>query len=266
MNRMIVVIFSGQSEAYAGVRALRQLHEDGSLALYSLGVIAKSDQGVVTTLETDGPGSVGTGVGMAVGGLIGMLGGPVGLALGAVAGSLAGALRDYWVAGVSLDFVEDTEKLLTPGKVAVVAEVEEDWVIPLDSAMEAAGGTVFRRRRAEVEAAVLQHDVAAIRSEMAELQSELSQSAGVARTQLQAKADQAGSRLEAALGRARRSLAELQSEAESRLETLDKQWSDAQGTLQATLKERAHRVRLSYDDRSAKLSQAWGLTKAALGA
>ena len=117
MNRMIVVIFAGQTEAYVGVRALRQLHEEGSLALYSLGVIAKSDQGVVTILETDGPGSVGTGVGMAVGGLIGMLGGPVGSALGAVAGSLAGALRVFWVAGVSLDFVEDTEKLrwVAPG-------------------------------------------------------------------------------------------------------------------------------------------------------
>ena len=184
---------------------------------------------------------------------------------GAVAGTLAGALRDYWVAGVSLDFVENTERLLTPGKVAVVAEVEEDWVVPLDSAMEAAGGRVFRRKRSEVEAAVLQHDVAAVQTEMLALQDELAQSAGAARAKLQARADEAALQLEATLGRAGESLAQLQAEADSRLATLDQQWSLAQGALQATLKERAHRVRQAYNERSARLGQAWGLARSALG-
>lgn len=70
-------------------------------------------------------GPIGTGVGLAVGSLIGLLGGPVGLVAGALTGALVGAIRDFWVAGVDLDFVEAGKGLL-PGKVALVAEVEEE--------------------------------------------------------------------------------------------------------------------------------------------
>ena len=95
-------------------------------------------------------GPIGTGVGLAVGSLIGLLGGPVGLVAGALTGALVGAIRDFWVAGVDLDYVEEAGKGLLPGKVALVAEVEEEWVTPVDSALEAAGGRVFRRARTEV--------------------------------------------------------------------------------------------------------------------
>lgn len=39
---------------------------------------------------------------------------------------MAGAVRDVWVAGVGLDFVEEPTRHLLPGKVALLAEVEQD--------------------------------------------------------------------------------------------------------------------------------------------
>ena len=160
MNRMLVVIFSTQTEAYAGVRALRQLEAEGSLVLYGLGVVARDASGAVSVLERSGPDAVGVGVGMAVGALVGMLAGPVGMAVGAVAGTLAGAARDSWVSGLGLDLVDETQTRLQPGKVAIVAEVDEDWIVPVDTQMEAAGGVVFRHARSDVEASVAEPEPA----------------------------------------------------------------------------------------------------------
>ena len=260
MNRMLVVVFSSQADAYAGVRALRALDAEGSLSLYGLGVIAKDQAGVVSVLDSDGHGAVGVGVGMAVGALIGLLAGPVGMAVGAVAGTLAGALRDSWVSGVGLEFVDETQTTLQPGTVAIVAEVEEDWIIPVDTRMEAAGGVVFRRARSDLQAAIREHELALFRAEIADLQREFEQAGDSAKARLQARLDAATSQLDAAMAQARQSLAGLQAEADSRVRALEARWAQAQGVLQATLQERAARVRSAYDARSARLREAWGLS------
>ena len=66
-------------------------------------------------------------VGTSLGGLIGLLGGPVGVAVGAVSGLALGAISDVGHARVGADYVEEVSTSLTPGKVAVVAEIEEGW-------------------------------------------------------------------------------------------------------------------------------------------
>jgi hypothetical protein len=86
-------------------------------------------------------------VGLALGSLVGLLGGPVGLAVGALTGTLVGAMRDIWVAGVDIDFIAQAQARLQTGKVALVAEIEEEWVVPVDTALEAVGGQVLRRSR-----------------------------------------------------------------------------------------------------------------------
>ena len=45
--------------------------------------------------------------------------------------------------------MDEVSQNLTPGKVAVVADADEEWVTPLDTRMEALGGIVFRRARGE---------------------------------------------------------------------------------------------------------------------
>lgn len=259
MNRMLVVIFSSQAEAYAGVRALRELDSEGSLSLYGVGVIQKDQAGVVSVLDAEGHGAVGVGVGLAVGALIGLLAGPVGMAVGAVAGTLAGALRDSWLSVVGLEFVDETQATLQPGTVAIIAEVDEEWIIPVDTRMEAAGGVVLRRARSDVEATVLEHELAALRAEITALQREFEQAGDSARTHLQARLDAATTRLDAAMARTRQSITGLQAEADSQFQSLEARWAQAQGALQATLQQRATRLRSAYDARRAALARAWGL-------
>lgn len=113
---------------------------------------------------------------------------PVGLEVGAAPGILAGAIRDFRVAGVDLDFVEEAENMLKPGKVAFVAEVDEEWVVPVDSALEASGGTVFRRACSEG-VDQFDHDILALQGEIKEFEAETAKAnaTGVAESKLRAQ-------------------------------------------------------------------------------
>lgn len=264
MNKMLIAIFANETAADAGLHALRRLHAEGDITLYATGVIAKDAAGGVHIKEAIGQGPVGTGVGLAVGSLIGLLGGLVGVVVGATTGTVLGAIRDFWVAGVGLDFVEEAEKTLQPGTVALVAEIEEEWVIPVDSALEAMGGQILRRSRSDVVEAQFDHDIAVFKSEVKELEDEADQASGIARLKLQAKLSKTKIRLESAVERAKQRVEVLKMEADAKAESLKVQLSEVTDKAKTRLEDRLQRVKHAYHARGAKLSQAWSLTKAAL--
>ncbi len=144
MDRMLVVVFDSESKAYEGKKALLQLDGEGSISAYGYAVVAKNSDGTTTVKQGDDTGPLGTLAGTAVGSLIGVLGGPAGLAIGAAVGLTAGATVDLHNARISDDFIDDVTKVLLPNRVAVIAEIEEDWTTPVDTRMEARG---HRRRR-----------------------------------------------------------------------------------------------------------------------
>ena len=264
MNKMLVAVFDNEAAADAGLQALRNLHAAGDITLYATGVLAKDAKGVVSVKKSMQPGPVGTAAGLAVGSLIGLLGGPAGVAIGAVTGTVVGAVRDFWIAGVGLDFIEEATKHLQPSKVALVAEIEEEWVIPVDAALEAAGGHVFRRTRTELAEAQFDHDIAAFKSEVKELESEASHASGAAKTRLHAKLTAAKANLDGAVHRAQKRVDTLKQEADAKADSLKLQLSQVKGDVEARIEGRMKRVKSAYHDRGAKLSQAWSLTKEAL--
>ncbi len=266
MNKLLVAIFDNESAADAGLNALRTLHANADITLYATGVLTKDGQGVVSVKKSMDARPVGTAAGLAVGSLIGLLGGPAGMAIGALTGTVVGAVRDFWVAGVGLDFIEEATRHLQTGKVALVAEIEEEWVVPVDSALEAVGGQVFRRTRTEVAEAQFDHDIVAFKSEIRELESEASHASGVVKTQLQAKLATAKTSLDGAVHRAQQRVDTLKQEADAKAESLKLQLGQAQGDVKARIEDRMKRVESAYHARGAKLAQAWSLTKEALAA
>ncbi|MFZ2989249.1 DUF1269 domain-containing protein [Ideonella sp.] len=264
MNKMMLAVFDTEKAAAAGSHVLRGLHDEGDITLYAMAVIAKDMHGKVNVLQPAGTGPVGAGVGAALGGLIGLLGGPAGVVLGAVAGGVMGSLRDFRTAGVDMEFIGEAEQLLAPGKVAVVAEIEEDWVMPVDQAMEAAGAVVCRRARTGQLEAQVEHDVAGLKSELQALEAEAAQSGEQVKAQLETRMAQARLRLSQAMERANLQLAQLKREAEDKAEALQLQLAHAKGDTADKLEERGQRIRRAFQTRGAKLSQAWGLTKDAL--
>lgn len=266
MNRMLMVVFDDDRSAEAGTHSLKALHDEGGITLYAYGVIARDTAGKIRIEKAVDPTAMGTGVGLAVGGFVGMLGGPLGVAVGAATGGVIGAVRDFWAAGVGLDFVQEADGRLRPGKVAVIAEVEEDWVAVVDAAMEAIGGVVYRRVRADVAEAAVDRDIVSFRADVASIEKEFQQASGDVKKRLQGKVNVATASLEGGLKRARQTIDAQRHEAAGKLRHLEDQFTKAKGTVDGVLDRRIRRLRTAFAERTDKLEAAWGLTMEALSA
>jgi uncharacterized membrane protein len=197
MERMLVVVFDNEKKAYQGKAALADLEREGSVTVYAHAVAVKHADGTVTVKENDDVGPLGTLGGTAVGGLIGLLGGPVGMAVGATAGLALGTVYDVDAARVGWDFVDDVTKSLTPNKVALVAEIDEEWMTPVDARMEAIGGTVYRRALWLVEEESRRKEIDAMEADLAQMKSEISKAKAEDKAKLQKKVDQLNAKIDA---------------------------------------------------------------------
>ncbi len=200
MDRMLVTVFNNETQAYEGKKALLQLDNEGSISVYGYAIVKKNSDGSSTVKQSDDDVPLGTLAGTSLGALVGILGGPAGMAIGATLGLTAGLTADVYNAGVGEDYLDDVAKALTPGKVAVVAEIEEDWTTPVDTRMETIGGVVFRRTIAEVKDKIHQEDVAAIKraTAVAQRKAKLSEKISLLDSKLQIQLQKAKERREAA--------------------------------------------------------------------
>jgi uncharacterized membrane protein len=197
MDRMLVVVFNDEAKAYQGKTALMQLQDQGNVNVYGYAVVAENADGSATIKQADNSGPLGSLFGMSFGALAGALFGPAGMLLGSAAGLGSGAAVDFTNLGVGQDYLDDVAKALTPGKVAVVAQVDEEWTAPVDSSMEALGGVVLRRTLAEVQKQVREENIAAMKADVAQMKAEQAQAQADRKTKLQEKISQLESRIQA---------------------------------------------------------------------
>jgi uncharacterized membrane protein len=214
MDRMLVVVFDNEVKAYEGKKALLQLDNEGSITAYAYAVLRKNADGTANVQYEDDDGPVGTLVGATVGTFMALLGGPVALAIGGTA-LVAGGAVDVNKARIGDDFIDDVTKKLTPNKFALVAEVEEDWTTPVDTRMEAIGGTVFRRALSDVKHTIHDENVAAMKADLAQMKAEHAKARADRKSKLQDKINQLDSKIQAQLQKVkeRREAAERQAQA-----------------------------------------------------
>ena len=253
MEKMLVAVFENEPKAYEGVRTLNQLDVEGSIAIHAESVIKKDANGTVSVLRTDGDFPVRTVGGTAIGSFIGLLGGPIGFGIGAVTGALAGSIGDLYVAGVNADFLHDVSTALLPGTCALVADVSEEWVTPVDSRLEAAGGVVFRSLKTAVEDDQRARDVAELKEEIAQLKAEHAQARADRKAKLQAKIDGLSAKLQTKLEQAKQRSEQIKAETEAKVQALQKRAAKAQGDTKAAFDSRIAQIRAEYEGRSRRL-------------
>jgi uncharacterized membrane protein len=263
MDKVVAVVFNEEKQAYEGLRALRDLHADGSITLYSDMVVAKDASGKLSVRE-DGEVPEGTFFGLLTGSLIGVLGGPVGVAVGASTGTMIGATFDLARAGISDDFLQEMSGYLLPGKTAVVTEIDEDWQAPIDARMEALRGQVFRRNRIEIEDAYYERQIAADREELAALEAELKKASAERKARLEARIKDTRHKLQEERDELKARIESVKREGEAKIESLQQQLKTAGEERKQRIEKRLAEIRAEYRERSDKLHQAWELTKSAL--
>jgi uncharacterized membrane protein len=174
-----------------------QLQDQGNVNVYGYAVVEENADRSATIKQSDNSGPLGSLFGMSFGALAGALFGPAGMLLGSAAGLGSGAAVDFTNLGVGQDYLDDVAKALTPGKVALVAEVDEEWTTPVDSSMEALGGVVLRRTLSDVQKQVRQENVAAMKADAAQYKAEMAQAQADRKAKLQDKVNQLESRIQA---------------------------------------------------------------------
>jgi len=255
-HKILVSVFDTEPNAYEGLAALKDLHREGDITVYATSVIVKDRAGVVAVRQTAEEGPLGTLLGAVTGGLVGLIGGPAGAAAGAYLGGLGGMTYDLFKAGVGIDFVDEVSAVLTPGKAAVIADIDESWVAPVNTRLGALGGTTFRRLPGEVIDAQLIRESAAAEMELAELQAELQESSDETKAKLKASVDAQKRKLKATSDRIQKTIDEADAELKARLATLRAQRAEARDRQRARIDARIEELESAHQVRKAKLTEA----------
>ncbi len=256
MEKMLVVVFENETKAYEGSHALIELDQEGSIAIYAEAVIQKNNDGTVSMKRAEDRFPIGATGGTGLGALIGLLGGPIGLGIGAALGATAGLVSDLYVAGIDEDFLADASTALKPGKFAVVADITEEWVTPVDTRMETLGGIVFRTERKHFEEDQRARDIAALRDEIDQLNAEQARVTAERKAKIQAQIDELNRKLNAKLDQAKQRSQQLETETDAKVKALQKKAATANREAKAAINQRISDMKKTYEQGAATLRSA----------
>jgi uncharacterized membrane protein len=261
MNKILVAVFGTETAAFEGLTALKELHRDGDITLYASTVVSKDADGKVSEHDQRPQGPIGTLVGVIAGGLIGVVGGPAGVALGAYVGGAGGLMYDMFTAGVTLDFVEEASAALTPGKTAIVADVDETWVTPIDTRLTALGAVTYRHVPDELIDEQISRDAETASAEIEHLRSELRQSSAETKATVEAALERQKAKLDGLIERIDSTMKRHQSEFESKVAALRAQLAHARDKKRQQVDARIAELETAHEARQQKLSNARDLAK-----
>jgi uncharacterized membrane protein len=265
MNEMLVAVFDTEDAAVKGLQALRELHQEGGISLYAWALIVKDRDGGISVKQQSGVALVGTALGLLMGGIVGILGGPAGSAVGGSIGAYIGLLADWARHGIDLQFLDDVNKTLAPGKAAVLAEMEESWISPLEVRLREQGGAVFRRFRTDVIDDQLLQQGMALQKALENLQNELDSTNAANRDVLQKSIVDVRQQLKMVRDRAKAAIDLKKTEADLKMKALSAQAEAAASETKARIERRISQAQADFEMRTQKLNQARALAKEALG-
>jgi Protein of unknown function (DUF1269) len=158
-----------------------------------------------------------------------------------------GNFADLYAAGVDSGFLTEVSNTLLPGKYAVVANVSEEWVTPVDTRMEALHGFVFRTTRQSFEEAQRARDIAELRAEIDQLKVERARVSAEHKAKLQAKIDALNAKLQGKLQQAQARSEQVKRETEAKVQALQKKAAKAQGDAKAAINARVTEIKKQYE-------------------
>ncbi|HYX52972.1 MAG TPA: DUF1269 domain-containing protein [Candidatus Limnocylindrales bacterium] len=256
MEKLLVVVFDTEKQAYEGLKALNKLDWEGSIAIHSECVVEKNPDGTISTKQLEGDVPIRTLAGTWLGTLIGLFAGPVGAAVGASAGLVAGMTADTYVAGVNAEFLMDVSEKLAPGKFAVAADVSEEWVTPVDIAMEPLGGTVFRSARSVVESEQHARHITELKNDIAQLQAEQARVQADRKARIQARIDELNEKLDSSLAQSRARTEAWQQETKAKITALKAKAAKATRDKLAVIDARIIEIEQRHDAQLAEMKRA----------
>lgn len=256
MNKMIIAVFNTEEKAYEGLASIKELHNNDDLTVYATAVIDKNENGEVKIKQLSDKGPIGTTVGAVCGALIGLVAGPAGVVVGASAGMFGGLYFDVDNANVNATFLEEVSEALSEGKTAVVADVSEHWVTPVDAKLEKLDAIVYRRIRSEVAEDQFNRELDELNNEFTELEQELEKSNDEMKENVHKKMDAAREKSAALKSLIDSKIISLKTETEAKTKVLDSEIKKANEKRKNKLEEQKVALKNNFKKQNDKLVAA----------
>jgi len=177
--------------------------------------------------------------------------------VGAVSGTFAGSVWDMNRAGVNAGFLDGVSEKLTPGKWAIVSDINEEWITPVDTRMAVLGGTVFRTTRQDVESEQDARSVAALKADIAQFKAEQAKSRTEQKAKIQLKIDDLKKKLHVMREQAKQRSKQEQDEAKAKVEALEKKAAKAKGEAKAKIEARIADIKEKSKESKERFQVLW---------
>jgi len=149
MHRVLVIVFDNEAKAEEGKNELLRLDGEGSISVYRYEVLVKKADGTVVIRQAEGHGTLTPFAKSVLGSLTDST-----RSTPELAPTRDGDPPESNMTEKGGDFIRDVMEVLLPNRVAIVADIDEEWPAVLDRRMQSSGGVVFRWTVSEVQHAV----------------------------------------------------------------------------------------------------------------
>ena len=258
MDNMLVAVFESERQASAAARAMKGLSTEGVVLVYALAVIVKGFKRIAIVNFAHDQNSRDPALATATRSLIGLLGHSWQSAEEATAECTTDLMLELANVGVDGGFLDEVSRHLLPGTAAIVSEVDEERLTPIDTLLESQGGIGFRCVRREVMDAQIANEIDALHREIQTIEGQLLlHTRDQAKAQVQVMLKVKKDRLQATKERARSRAASIKLEAEAKIVSLQERAAKAEGGIKARLERLANEVRVDYVNRATTLNLSW---------
>ncbi len=236
MENIVIASFLNLQDATLGLNKLKDLDQLNDITIYNLAMIRKTAEGKYEFLYREGPDTDDMPAeGALAGTLVGAIGGPIGMALGMLTGTMIGSVDQDDREDMSLDFLDDVNKQLSIGSIAIVMDVEEDGELMINSYLSSFNGVIVRRDLATQLAKYDQKQSAELDAELKAEEERLKQAGAKDKAAIEAKIAKLKTERDERISKLKDRNARTKEQVQNKLKYLDEKWKTSDQQLKAKI-------------------------------
>jgi uncharacterized membrane protein len=262
MSRLVVAVFNNRDEALLAAGAIKELCQSGELLAYALTVIVNEMEKILVD-ESMTEHLNKTALGNTTRALIELLAEPYWHRIDKQ--SIDEASTPIAAMGVEPTFIAEVTRQLSPGRAAIITEIEEDIAL-MANLVESSGGIVLDCTRSELIDLHIAQQLETMRRQIQNLEGRLAHASEDSKAGLKRELDVSRSKFNTIKNQARCHATTIRRETEAKIVCLQEHAAKAKGERRAKLERVAEEVRVDYVNRATKLSFAWRIAGEALAA
>lgn len=244
MENIVVSSFRNLQDATLGLNKMKDLDQLNDITIYNMVMIRKTAEGKFEFLYQEGPDTRDIPAeGAMAGTLIGAIGGPIGMAVGMLTGVMAGSAEEDDNEDMSQEFLDDVNKQLAIGSVAIVMDVEEEDELMINSYLSPFNGVTERQDIADQYAKYDQEQWTKLEEELATEERRLKEAGEKDKAAIEAKIDQLKTKREERISKIRERNARTKELIHNKIKALDEKVKTSDQQLKIRIAAQKEKLR-----------------------